>query len=188
MLQYLVKAVGDYLKSPAFKRTMIQCFRMAVTNPGVQNEIKKTVEIAGESVIEFFSTINIKITHRKDETKFIIDASAKINYSANNVSNGKVIQGEYITDITDITVNNYIIVNNFQVPLFNHSKEDIKRIEEIQQMFNETLNKCIREKNSSIEIKSVINSDYIELNKELVKKLSKITDYSMLQKALGTED
>ncbi|MEI6706632.1 MAG: hypothetical protein WCK96_05795 [Methylococcales bacterium] len=181
MLQYLLKVVVDFLKKPSNQRAIIYALRQ----PSVRQGIVETADDVTESIANFFASISIKIVHRKNETQVIIDASAKINYSANNINSSKVIQGEHITDIT---VNNHIIINNFNIPLFNHSKEDIIRIEEIQQVFNETLNRCIREQNSSIEIKNVINSDYKELNKELVKKLSKITDYSMLQKALGTED
>ncbi|MCI5227439.1 MAG: hypothetical protein D3918_12470 [Candidatus Electrothrix sp. AX2] len=178
MLQYLLKPVIDFLQKPSTQRAIkdaaLRAVRIAATNPGVRREIAKSAEDLGDSVVEFFSSIKIRIVHRQDETKIIIDAS--ISCTANNVNNSTVVQGKNI------------IVNNYYIPVFVHTKQDIDELEILLERLNNLENKYKKNQNTSIEIKNLINLEYKKLCIEHFDKLSKLTNYALLQKALGTED
>ncbi len=174
MLQYFFKGIGDFLGRPDIQRAIRNALIIGLRNPGVRREIANSAEKVGETIVDFFASISIKITHRQDETRIIIDASSKISYQASDIHNATVVQGEKIT------------INNYNIKLLI-TNEDIPKLENMLARLEKLKERC-SSTSHDIDIVNNIKIEYESLNKELVGRLSKITDYHTLQLALGTED
>jgi hypothetical protein len=187
MLQYLFKGIGDFLRRPDIQRAIKNAIIMGLKNPSTRREAAKLAEKAGETIVEsaekaresivdFFASITIKITLRQNETRIIIDASSKISYQASNIHNSTVVQGSKIT------------INNYKIKLFV-TTEDIPELENLLIRLEKLKEKCSSfDRVSQDNIIRNVKIEYETLNKELVGRLSRITDYHTLQLALGTED
>ena len=178
MLQYLVKGIADFFKRPDTQRAIRNAIMIGLRNPSVRKEIANSAEKVGESIVDFFASITIKITHRQDETRIIIDASSKISYHASDIHNSTVVQG-----------NNKIVINNYNIKLFVTS-EDIPELKNMLVRLEHLKERCSVSGSviSGIDSVNNIKIEYESISKELIGRLSRITDYHTLQTALGTED
>lgn len=166
------RAIMDFLRRADTQRLLRRNLQIVLANPtvrrGIQSEIGRGVDV----VAEFWSSIRIKIEHRKTETQFVINVSA---YVAKNIRDSTVVMGEGLT--VKKTINEVTLTVRLH-------PEDVCLLQDIL----DELNVLDARLGAEGENKDRITREYLELKERLRKVLSRATDYKSLRSALRTED